>query len=423
MVRQWVAVVVLGLAALGLGTHGFWGALGEGGHPMDGWDALYNSMRLFHMHFDHVPHPIPPTLQLARFLAPLVLLATLFQGFLIVARSHHHAFLHRSKSGHAVICGLGHKALHLARAFRARGEWVVVIEKDPRNEFLAICDEEGIFYSLGDAADPPVLARARAAQAREIVVLTPEDETNVRIALQIRQLAPAATGLRPQCFVHLENIHLRERLQRLVETEAGKKTGCPLSFFDVYDAEARRVLLELPLDGAGIGPDDPRSVHLVILGFGRMGRSLALRGAKAGHFANGKKLRISVIDRQADQPRQRLLFHYPVLEQDTVCAIEFHQMEAQSLTARRLVEGWAAARDTQLHVFVCLDDNARALEVALRLQEAIADRAGCNLCVRAKTRSSPAGVLELAPVRGPRLLAFGMIEDNCCDFGLPPGVQ
>ena len=43
-----------------------------------------------------------------------------------------------------------------------------------------------------------------------------------------------------------------------------------------------------------------------------MGRSLVLRAARMGHFANGKKLRISVLDR-ADAPCQRFLFHYPAL--------------------------------------------------------------------------------------------------------------
>ena len=413
--RPWWGVAILGFLALALGTHGFYGAPGADDRPAGFLDALYNAMRLFHMHFDYRAPALPVTLEIARFLAPLVLVVTLFKGFMIVARSHHHALLHRSKHGHVVICGLGQKGLQLARQARARGEWVVVIEKDPRNDLCSTCDEEGIFYLLGDAAEPALLARARAAHAKEIVVVTPEDETNLRIAMQLRQLAVPEFSTRPQCFVHLEDIHLRERLQRLMDAGTERQPGCTLNFFDVYDAEARRVLLELPLDGEGIGQDDARSVHLVILGFGRMGRSLALRGAKVGQFANGAKLRVSVIDRHAGQQRERLLFHHPALQDDAICRLQFHEIEAQSLTTRKLVEGWAAEPNTLLHFFVCLDDNARSLEVALQLQETLANRAGCRLCVRAKTRSSVAKVLASTAAPGPRIVTFGMVEDACCD--------
>ena len=85
--------------------------------------------------------------------------------------------------------------------------------------------------------------------------------------------------------------------------------------------------------GQGIRPNDPRTVHLVIVGFGRMGRSLALRAAKMGHFANGKLLRISVIDREADRQREHFLFRYPALESDKICRLAFHPADAQSLMA------------------------------------------------------------------------------------------
>lgn len=413
--RQWWIVLGLGVLSLVLGTIGFLHGKGADGQPQGGLDALYNSMCLFHMHFAQAPYPLPWELQIARFLAPFVLVVTLFKGFIFVARSHHRAFTHRSKRSHVVICGLGQKGLQLARQYRSKGEWVIVIEKNPRNELLSTCDDEGIFYWIGDATEPAVLTHARASYAKEIIVITPEDETNLRIAMQVRKLAVPAGRARPECYVHLENIHLRERLQRVFENEEWKNAGCGVSFFDVYDGEARRILLELPLDGAGIAKEDPRSVHVVILGFGRMGRSLALRAAKMGHFANGKKLRISVIDHTADRHREHFLFHYPMFEKDMICRLTFHQAEAQSLIARKLIEGWAAEQDTLLHLFVCLDENASAVEVGLRLQEILANRINCNLCVRVKTRLSLAKILESSPRTGPRITTFGMVEDTCCD--------
>jgi hypothetical protein len=153
----------------------------------------------------------------------------------------------------------------------------------------------------------------------------------------------------------------------------------------------------------------------VILGFGRMGRSLALRAAKMGHFANGKPLRISVIDRNAVAQQERFLFHHPVFAGQNFCRLDFHQSDAQSIFARKLIEDWAAEPDTRLHLFLCLDDNAIAVEVGLRLQEALAGCAGCTLKVRIKHRASLADILGQISPRGPLISAFGMVEDTCCD--------
>jgi len=421
--QQWLWVVGLAVLSIILGTIGFMQVKRVAGEPADVLDAVYHSLRLFHMHFEGVPHPLPWTLQIARFLAPFVLLASLVKGFLYAARSHRRAFFHRSQRGHVVISGLGEKGLHLAREYRDKHRWVVVIEKSAQNELLSVCDREHIHYIIGDAAEPSVLKEARATEAADIIVVTPDDETNLRIAVELCRLAPCGAAKAPGCYVHLENIQLRDTVQRHFERQGN--AGYPMQFFDVHDSEARRVLLALPIDGSGIHKDDKTTVHVVILGFGRMGRSIALRAARMGHFANGKKLRLSVLDRVADMQRERFLFHYPALavsgdKKEAICDLQFHQGVAESLETRKLVQKWAAEPNTLLHVFICIDDNTRALEVAFRLQEALVDRPDCGLYVRQKRRESLAAIFDGSQPFGqnsqatkPTIVPFGMVEDFC----------
>ena len=420
--QQWLVVVGLAVLSLILGVIGF---MQVGPHPAESpnlLDAIYNSMCLFRMHCDYSARPMPWELQIARFLAPLVLGATVLKGFIYAAHSHRHAFMHRSQSGHVVICGLGQKGLTLARDYRRKQRWVVIIEKDSQNELLSLCEHENIYYIIGDAAEAAVLEEARVEHAREVIVVTPDDETNLRIAMQLCGLVKKGGFGAPECFVHLENIQLRDSLQKHFERE--KKDGCLVRFFDVYDSEARRVLAELLLDGKGISKEDKTSVHMAILGFGRMGRSLALRAAQTGHFANGEKLRISILDR-VDTPYQRFLFHYPALDRpadkpDAICDLQFHQGIVESLETRKLIKNWALEPDTLLHIFICIDDNTHALEVAFRLQEALVDRPNCKLYVRVKRRESLAAIFDGTqavdanlPAAGPRIVPFGMVEDTC----------
>jgi hypothetical protein len=68
-----------------------------------------------------------------------------------------------------------------------------------------------------------------------------------------------------------------------------------------------------------------------------------------------------------------------------------------------------------MHVFLCLDENSRAAEVALRLQEALAGRPNVNLLPRIKSHTSLQSILDMAADRSPRLVSFGRVEDACCD--------
>jgi hypothetical protein len=314
-----------------------------------------------------------------------------------------------------VICGLGRRGFELARCLKAHraDARVVVIDPHPDAELAARCAENRIGVIAGDAASPQVLKQARASHAREIIVVTPSDETNVRIASELRAARSHANVGRTACHVHLSDIHLREALQQLTESDRHNPGAGDLHFFDVFDDEARRVLLKLPLDGGGIREDDPRSVHVAILGFGRMGRSIALRAAKMGHFANGKPLRLSIVDRTAALQRERFLFRYPAFAKNTICLTEWHEAEAESSSGRQLIEQWAGEPDTLLHVFVCLGGDARTLEMALRLRTILASRRDSNLLVRAHTHRSLARILDTISSEQRRLIPFGMTEDTC----------
>lgn len=425
--RLWWLVVTAGVLTLVFGTIGNWlyehdpahdPAHAHATHPVHPVSSvaisLYHAVQMLILHTPHYEKGANHWIVAGSWLGAFTLITT--SGVLLWRRFGHEfrMFLIASWTGHHVVCGLGQKGLEVVRSLKCDqpDAHIVVIDREPHEHLAEECARLGVGVIEGDATSPAVLRQARVEHAGEIVVLTPEDETNVRIALRIRELANT-NQTQATCFVHLGNIHLRERLERQFEDRSA--SGLTLRFFDVFDDEARRVLLELPLDDTGIGPDDPRTVHVVLVGFGRMGRSLALRAAKLGHFANGKPLRISILDRHADLVREHFLFHYPVLDKEMVGRLTFHQADAQSLTARRWIEGWAAEPDTLLHVFVCLDDNALAAEAGLRLREALAGHPDCHLRVRIKTKASLAGIFEQAGGGGPRVVPFGMVENACCD--------
>jgi hypothetical protein len=84
---------------------------------------------------------------------------------------------------------------------------------------------------------------------------------------------------------------------------------------DLFELSARQILRHSPVDYERISEADPRVVHLVIVGFGSMGQNLALEAAKIGHFANSRKLLITVIEQTGSTRADSFLARYPKFTQ------------------------------------------------------------------------------------------------------------
>ena len=384
-------------------------------HVASPTNALYHTAQLFLLHTAHFEKQPPPALEIGRWLAA----ATTGLAVLGVIRRMFHeertALSLRRLSGHVIICGLGQKGLDLALRLRAKGQTVVVVDKAPPPDLLGACRRAGTHVLTGDATRAEVLREARVQHARSLVALCPEDGANCEVAAQVCHLrsAPGASATPFDCHVHLGDTDLRATLQQFLS--AHPQAGRPeLQFFDAYDPQARQLLTHvLPLDHDGISAQEPRRAHLVILGFGRMGRALAVRAAQLGHFGAPARLRVSVIDRRAEANRAALLFRHPrILE---VCDLEFHALEALSPDTRALLERWCADPHCLTSLAVCFDNEQLALEIAVQLLPLLKTR-DVRMALRMAGRSGLARLIE-EPRLGSGLLGrvhTFSVDQACC---------
>lgn len=414
-------VFILAPTAIILGTIGYW--ISTGSTPgINAWlDALYRSLQLLLFRMTPV-NSIHWTLDLARWLAATVFgLATVLAVFRVFHNELRQIRLQIPWPRHVVILGLGPMTLQLVQCYRGQGRRVVVVAPTFDTKSGDICRAKGTTLIMGELADPATLIKARVYRASHVIALSEEDSTNIAIADEVRKLilkreCRSHSNTQPivKCFVHLSDVDARTSLR--ASAAFGGVCRCPIRFFDLFDAAARKLLLDadqMPLDQGGIGKDDPRHAHLVILGFGRMGQTIALRAAQLGHFANGKPLRISVIDQQADQRKQALLFRYPNFEK--TCQIEFHACDMESLPARQMLETWSADKTNVVSIVICFDHDELAMEVALRMKSKF-DLMQVPLFVRMSSKSGFASVLQGATAAMPsQVHAFGMVEDCCTD--------
>src|ERR1700722_19543950 len=151
-------------------------------------DRVYYTLNLFRFGVPPSPYPLPWTLELARWLAPLSLvLVGLSAIFTIFAEQATQARVSVYRD-HWIVCGAGRIGMRLATKLRSDRERVVVIDRDPTVADLEESRQLGVPVLRGDATDQIVLDRARIRRASHVIVVTGDDGVNTEIAEQVSDL-------------------------------------------------------------------------------------------------------------------------------------------------------------------------------------------------------------------------------------------
>lgn len=408
---QWSILLGSEFVLLVLGYVGFaryTAALGESFSPLD---IFYLTLQLITMESGAVSGPVGWELEVARLLIPAVTAYTALKAFAVIFRRQIQSFKLWFTRDHIVICGLGRKGFLLANDFRNRGETVVVIEQDESDERINLCRERGIIVLSGDAADAEVLRRAAVDKARWLISVCGDDGTNVKVAVGAQELSANRRRGTLTCIIHLVDPQLCALLRER-EISAEKLAAFRLELFNVFDRGARILLREYPAFD-----ETDQAPHVLVIGLGGMGESLvlcAIRAWREGRPSAERRLRITVIDREAEWKIESLHVRYPRLAQ--VCELVPRQMEVRSSELQRA----EFLRDSEGRcnvdvAYICLDNDSLGLHTGLTLLQQVRDHK-MPIVIR-MTRE--AGLATL--LRGGRdgddafgnLHAFGLLDRTC----------
>lgn len=415
---RWWVVGLSAVLALGLGYFGIADYLKHQPDqpPRTPGDILYLTFRLFTLDGDWITGDKNWAVMTAKFLAPAVALYTAALAALAIFRERLKFLqLRMGKGGHVIICGLGRKGMQMVREFRAQGRVVAAIESDEGNDHISIARELGAVVLVGDAADTVMLRRAGAGRAGRLICVCGNDGTNVESAVRAFDLAGQYENRRAgllACSVHLVNVALCDLFkQHALFTR--REDRFEASVFNADSNAARLLMMEHPPDRVRIGPDSELQVHLVVAGFGPMGQSLLLAAAKVGHFANGRKMAVTVIAADLEARRQRFEARYRQLNQ--VIDAQWIDADIEDPAGRQCLEQLGSDPNRLVMVAVCLEDRSRNLPVALNLPRVIHQK---NIPVLAwlSERTGLASLLEgdrPAAAMGKNIHPFGEVEKVC----------
>jgi voltage-gated potassium channel Kch len=367
----------------------------SGDEPVGFFNALYHTAQLYILHSPHFGPPVPLSLEIARWLAALSTLLALVNTAIYLFRYEWMEVKIKQSKKHTIVCGIGRRGITIVEKLHKTNNDIVAIDKHPEPEIAERLHKLGIPLIIGDATRTEILERARAKNASKVYALCPDDTINLSVALAAQKIKTGHNS-NWECIIHINDTELRNSLQT---NHQGNPfvAGQNLRFTDTYGAEAIRLIVHgLPLDHNGIAPDDKRQVHLVILGFGCMGQTIAVKAAQLGQFANRKRLQISVIDRNAAENQAALFFHHPYIGE--VADFSFYPQEVLSPVTRSLTEKWCNNAEMLVNLVICFDNPSLAYDVLFNLLPVI-QRKNINVGIRINELESFDFLMNVAGIK------------------------
>ena len=366
-VLYWIALIILFAISLISGIAGYQKYFILNNENFDGLRVLYCTLQLFVIENGDVPGIIPWELQLARFAAPLTAIMTLIMALMEIFREQWRRFSISLMRNHVVIIGLGTKGKNVMEEMLGKKERALVIEKDHLNPYIASVKPPRSQLLQGDATNLSTLKKARITKAKTVWLLMGDDADQANACLNIYNLIKASnrTSDNPlNCIMHLQN---QEFLNTIRANPLVKdiNDGLLLNIFNVYESSARDLFEENPPDRTGIGIDSASFVQMFIFGFGLMGEAIALQTALTGHYLNGMKPVVIIIDKEAKAKVPNFLDRYPDYEK--FCTLKYLAIDAKSPQLIHLLHPYLENPDAFNTMVLAFDGKMQNLFLGLQL--------------------------------------------------------
>jgi voltage-gated potassium channel Kch len=363
----WVLLIGLFFVSLVLGLIGF-----EHYYKYHGLEhvlakSFYNTFQLYVLESGNLEGHIPLELNIARFTAPLVPLFALILTLLQIFRKQWEKLKISLLRKHIVIIGFGTKGKNIVEDLLRKEKKILVIDSDHNNPQLDFIQHSKCRLMLGNATDTEVLKKANITHAKMVYLLSGNDNTQIKACLEIYQLVKESNRSKEDplnCIMHLQKQEFMNTLKshNLVQNI---DDAFALRIFNVYESSARDLFEENPPDGIGIPANSNTLVQILIFGFGLAGEALALQTALTGHYANGKKPKVLIVDRMAEEKVQDFLERHPAFKD--YCELEYITSGPDSPQLINQVIPYTDIPDTLTSIVLCYENKTQNLLLGLQL--------------------------------------------------------
>lgn len=349
--------VALALASLVCGYFGLDQYLARQGAQATLLDVFYYDLQLFVLGSSALEDGgrLPPLLEFARFSAPAVTIYAFVEAGRLVFATELRRLRTRWARNHVIVCGDGMVADTLTRRLRASGHRVVTVSA------RQVESRPDARHVTGAARDPDVLRAAGIGRATALYACTEDSAANTAIAL-----SAARHGRRSPIRVYAQ-VSDPELCLALQARHLGRPQhpGARVEFFNIDNLAARKLFSQEPLV-----PVDGNPPRVVVIGATAFGNAVLIELARrwrVRHPLDRSVLRIALVDEAATAAAAKITARYPFLRQ--ICRIAPYDGDLGDMLTGR----FPLPPD---RVFICYDDEQRALKTALIAEQVWAGAPG-----------------------------------------------
>ena len=302
-------------------------------------------------------------------------------------------------SGHTVIIGFDIFAIDLVRKLFEKNENAIVVLFSAQNPvtirrtleaFLDRKDEKRIVIYNGSRGSREQIGHLCLDRASGIYILgdSGEDERDAKNLYSFKLIRknlsekPATKNSAKPCYVLLHH-HEEYRLAQdydLNEDERRYIRFLPVNFSEEwsrlilsdlhmcminYDCSQGNRYQVIPSEQLGVGSSN--FFHLIVIGFGDIGKSFTTYASRVLHFPNLSKTRISIIDPYCGDEFELFERRFPGYK--SIYDIEYNRFCASpfSSSAHDFIDSSVKEVNAIVYIVVCMEDSDRSLAAGLNM--------------------------------------------------------
>lgn len=410
---EWWIVGMFGVISFILAIVGFNIVYTQNGTERNLLDLMFQSMKIFGMEFiDDFKSPLPWKLEVARWLAPSVILYTAAKAILYFIQREYRSVIIKFYKDHVIVTSLNEKSRFLVSDLLKNGRKVIVIAGIESSRKLDSLEKSGAVIIEGNISDEKFMKTISAHKAKYFVFVD-DDETNISNAIHTyNYLNKYELQNSKTLFTHVsDDVKLKEFVELKLFEEIlinnSNHSNCEIRIFSINERATRTIFQKFPPDmGQEVSCIEQQQIHTAVIGSDDLALSMIVRIARMGHFANLKPVKITWFHNNSEI-LSKLKHSYPYLHK----IIELKSFQ----TKGDLIDGEQLEKINNQHPFSMIyivnnDDNLSA-----KILNVIAKIESNQLLNVVLTLKNPDGVLNnwynAAELQNISLNKFNLIEE------------
>lgn len=281
-------------------------------------DIIFHAIKIFGFDIiDDYVSPLPFTLEVARWLAPGVLIYLLAQGLIYLFNHQLKIFIAGFYKNHIVISGVNKFSVYLINNLLKKKEKVVVVTQNIFESDKTTIEKTGGSVIFGDINNKEVFEKISGEKAKCFVFLDEDDEKNISSAVSVSKLLSNAQPI-PCFYTHISNFLIMKELDNInyfenPESRSLANLNNRLRIFSVNERAARVIFNKSAPDiFRPMTQKSDNVLHAVLFGNGELAKCLVIHFARMCHYPNFKNIDLTIFC-ENDKFLVQLQHHFPQL--------------------------------------------------------------------------------------------------------------